>query len=60
MQDWSNENVSEDQRQKCTDWFMGNFADHIPNIVTTKIQENDLTKTPYAPYNRYKVQHMKN
>lgn len=59
VQKWYDENVSKAQSIDCTDWFMGRQSDQIPNIITTKTQENDLTKTPYAPYNRYKVQHLK-
>lgn len=57
---WCDENVNEDQQKQCVDWFMGKQADQIPNIITIKVQENDLTKTPYALYNRYKVQHLNN
>lgn len=54
---WYDENVSDMQKKQCIDWFMGRQTDQIPNIITVKTQENDLSKTPYAPYNRYKVQH---
>lgn len=57
MQKWCDDNVNEEQKLQCQNWFMGKQADQIPNIITIKVQENDLTKTPYAPYNRYKVQH---
>ncbi|XP_055308090.1 uncharacterized protein LOC129572177 [Sitodiplosis mosellana] len=60
VQKWCEENVNEEQRKQCADWFMGKQADQIPNIITIKVQENDLTKTPYALYNRYKVQHLNN
>lgn len=53
---WCDENVTDDQRKQCNDWFMGKQPDQVPNIVTVKVQENDLTKTPYSTYNRYKVQ----
>lgn len=59
VQKWYDENVSKAQSMDCIDWFMGRQSDQIPNIITTKTQENDLSKTPYAPYNRYKVQHLK-
>lgn len=57
VQTWCDENVNDVQEKQCVDWFMGKQADQIPNIITIKTQENDLTKTPYTPYNRYKVQH---
>lgn len=42
-------------RNQCTEWFMGRHPDLVTN-VTIKVEENDLTKTPYAPYNRYKLE----
>lgn len=60
VQKWCEDNVSEEQKKQCIDWFMGNQVDQIPNIVTIKVQENDLSKTPYALYNRYKVKHLIN
>lgn len=56
VQSWCGENVNAEQTKECNDWFMGKQSDLIPNIVTVKVQENDLTKTPYIPYNRYQVQ----
>lgn len=56
VQKWYDENVTDVQKRQCNDWFMGRQSDQIPNIITVKTQENDLSKTPYAPYNRYKVQ----
>lgn len=52
---WHDENISAEQDKRCMDWFMGNIPDSIPNIETVKVQVNDETKTPYRPYNRYKV-----
>lgn len=52
---WQDEHISADQEKRCMDWFMGNIPDSIPNIETVKVQVNDETKTPYRPYNRYKV-----
>lgn len=60
VQKWCEQNVNEEQKKQCADWFMGKQADQIPNIITIKVQENDLTKTPYALYNRYKVQQLNN
>lgn len=51
---WCDKNVTETMRNQCNDWFMGRHPDLVTN-VTLKIEENDLTKTPYAPYNRYKL-----
>lgn len=53
---WCEKNVNDEQAKQCNDWFMGNHPDLIPNIVTVKVQEKDLTKTPYSTYNRYKVE----
>ncbi|XP_031632024.1 paired amphipathic helix protein Sin3a-like isoform X2 [Contarinia nasturtii] len=58
VQKWCEENVNEEQNESCVNWFMGRQQNQIPNIVTIKLQENDLSKTPYALYNRYKVQHL--
>lgn len=57
---WCDENVNEEQRKQCADWFMGKLSDSIPNIVTYKVQENDESKTPYTPYNRYRVKRTNN
>lgn len=51
---WQQKHVSESQTKQCTDWLMGTGPDFVPN--KTWIQtDNDLTKTPYIPYNRYRV-----
>lgn len=52
---WLEKNANESQRQQCNDWLMGRNPDLAPNI-TSVIQENDLRKTPYKKYNRYKVE----
>lgn len=51
---WCDKNVTETMRNQCNDWFMGRHPDLVSN-VTLKIEGNDVTKTPYAPYNRYKL-----
>lgn len=51
---WCDQYVTEAMRTQCNDWFMGRHPDLVSN-KTIKIEGNDLTKTPYAPFNRYKV-----
>lgn len=52
---WCKENVTEALDRQCTEWFMGRHPDLVPN-TTLKIKENDITKTPYRLYNRYKLE----
>ncbi|XP_011295648.1 uncharacterized protein LOC101889781 isoform X2 [Musca domestica] len=64
-QNWLNTNVSGDQQQQCNEWLLGNSNNintsaasnnnsmSIPK--TLMIIQNDLKKTPYHPYHRYKV-----
>ncbi|XP_075168581.1 SIN3 transcription regulator family member A isoform X2 [Haematobia irritans] len=65
---WLTAHVSPEQQQECNEWLMGNSTDSGPgssNTLTTSnnwslpktkvIVQNDLKKTPYRPYHRYKV-----
>lgn len=52
---WLDKHVNEIQRQQCNDWLIGRVPDLTPNI-TKIIQEDDIRKTPYRKYNRYKVE----
>lgn len=54
---WCEQHVTDTMKTQCADWFMGRQSDLIPNI-TVKLQENDITKTPYQTYNRYEVQRL--
>lgn len=50
-------NTNETHHSQCSDWLLGKSSDLVPNI-TKIIQENDITKTPYSIYNRYKVERL--
>lgn len=54
---WKDRNVTENQISQCTEWFMGRHPDFVSNI-TTLHQNNDVSKTPYRTYNRYKVERL--
>ena len=56
---WLAENVSESQHSSVADWFMGKTApqsapDLVPN-KTHKIVKNDLEKTPYRTYHKFRA-----
>ncbi|CAH1169902.1 unnamed protein product [Phaedon cochleariae] len=51
---WGERHISDAQSKRCVDWLMGRGADVIPNR-TRVLADNDLARTPYAPYNRYRV-----
>lgn len=52
---WVERNVSDEEIKNCTDWLLGKGNDVVSN--KTKIStDNDLSKPPYVPYNRYKVE----
>lgn len=54
LRSWQQKHISESQAKVCTDWLMGTGVDFVPN--KTWIQtDNDLGRTPYIPYNRYRV-----
>lgn len=52
---WVECNVSEQDMKNCTEWLLGKGTDVIPNR-TRILTDNDLTKPPYVPYNKYKVE----
>ncbi|XP_053964982.1 uncharacterized protein LOC128867607 isoform X2 [Anastrepha ludens] len=58
-QKWLAEHVSDQMQQQCTDWLIGKT---VPNsngvnwaLKTKVIPQNDVKRTPYRVYNRYKV-----
>jgi paired amphipathic helix protein Sin3a len=59
VQKWLVKNVNELQRNDCNEWLMGHKSDLISNKTILK-QDNDLTKTPYIIYNRYRVENSVN
>jgi hypothetical protein len=59
MNRWLDRNVNETQQQSSTDWLMGRTADLVKNVTVVK-QDNDLNRTPYRVYNRYKVERLEN
>ena len=56
---WLDRNLSTFQRQKCSEWLMGRHEDLVKNATIVK-QDNDLNRTPYRVYNRYKVERLEN
>ncbi|KAG5894786.1 hypothetical protein JTB14_005222 [Gonioctena quinquepunctata] len=54
---WACENVSDVQSKQCTDWLMGRCEGVVPNR-TRVLTDNDLSRTPYVPYNRYRVERL--
>lgn len=54
---WRSTNVSEHLNHQCDEWFMGRQIDLVSN-TTTRLQSNDIKKTPYKVYNRYRVQRL--
>ncbi|CAG9766340.1 unnamed protein product [Ceutorhynchus assimilis] len=54
LKKWANSNVSDVQARHCTDWLMGRGENVVPNR-TRVMTDNDLQRTPYVPYNRYRV-----
>ncbi|CAB3386339.1 Hypothetical predicted protein, partial [Cloeon dipterum] len=54
-QKWASVHVSEDQQKSTTDWLMGLGDNMMPNR-TRILTDNDLSKSPYIPYNRYRVE----
>lgn len=57
LKSWVTSNVSDLQQKQCTDWLMGRSDNVIPNR-TKVITHNDSTRTPYVPYNRYRVERL--
>ncbi|XP_062548914.1 paired amphipathic helix protein Sin3a isoform X2 [Armigeres subalbatus] len=55
VQRWLDQNVSEAQRTQCNDWLLGTRLDLVKNVTVVR-QNNDVSRTPYMPYNRYKVE----
>ncbi|XP_050306229.1 paired amphipathic helix protein Sin3b [Anthonomus grandis grandis] len=54
LKKWAGSHVTDSQSKQCTDWLMGRCADVVPNR-TRVLADNDLQRTPYVPYNRYRV-----
>ncbi|XP_037949848.1 uncharacterized protein LOC119680899 isoform X2 [Teleopsis dalmanni] len=59
-QKWLADHVTEQQQNQCNDWLLGKSNDyHSQNAYmqynTKIVKENDLKKSPYRLYNRYKV-----
>uniref|UniRef100_A0A182F4M4 Paired amphipathic helix protein Sin3a n=1 Tax=Anopheles albimanus TaxID=7167 RepID=A0A182F4M4_ANOAL len=53
---WLDRNVTSLQQDSCNDWLVGKQQNLIQNSTTTVVvQNNDLNRTPYVPYKRYKV-----
>ncbi|XP_052869994.1 uncharacterized protein LOC128275509 [Anopheles cruzii] len=64
---WLDRNVSSSQRDVCTDWLLGRqtttgtgtTTTTTPSLTTTVVvQNNDLNRTPYVTYKRYKVENV--
>ncbi|XP_023025930.1 SIN3 transcription regulator family member A isoform X2 [Leptinotarsa decemlineata] len=54
---WACDHVSDTQSKQCTDWLMGRCDGVVPNR-TRVLTDNDLSRTPYVPYNRYRVERL--
>ncbi|KAH1014584.1 paired amphipathic helix protein Sin3b [Dendroctonus ponderosae] len=54
LKKWASANVTDAQSKQCTDWLMGRSEGVVPNR-TRVLADNDLRRTPYVPYNRYRV-----
>lgn len=63
-QSWLNAHVTAEQQNQCNEWLLGNNNINTPNNnnnawsmspKTKVILQNELKKTPYRPYQRYKV-----
>lgn len=54
---WVSDNVSDVQNKQCIDWLMGRGDGVVPNR-TRVLTDNDLSRTPYIPYNRYRVERL--
>ncbi|XP_059470996.1 paired amphipathic helix protein Sin3b isoform X2 [Neocloeon triangulifer] len=52
---WASAHVSEDQQKSTKDWLMG-LGENMVQNRTRVLTDNDLSKTPYIPYNRYRVE----
>ncbi|KAJ8947934.1 hypothetical protein NQ314_008527 [Rhamnusium bicolor] len=57
LKQWAGINVSDVQVKQCTDWLMGRGEGVVPNR-TRVLTDNDLSRTPYIPYNRYRVERL--
>ena len=51
---WVDDNVPDQQRKSCVDWFMGRIEGLIPGR-TRAFTYQDFKKPPYSPYTRYRV-----
>lgn len=69
-QRWLTAHVSAEQQQQCNEWLLGSSSNNSTILTTASsttasnnwslaktkvIVQNDLKKTPYRPYQRYKV-----
>ncbi|XP_057664954.1 paired amphipathic helix protein Sin3b isoform X1 [Diorhabda carinulata] len=57
LKHWTSEHVSDIQVKQCTDWLMGRCEGVVPNR-TRVLNDNDINRTPYVPYNRYRVERL--
>lgn len=51
---WAKEHVSDAQHKTNSDWLLGRGEGVVPNR-TRVLTNNDVSKTPYRIYNRYRV-----
>lgn len=54
LANWAAKNVADSQHRLCQDWLMGRYENSIPHR-TRLVTDNDLAKSPYRQYNRYRV-----
>ncbi|XP_058168423.1 RGS domain-containing serine/threonine-protein kinase A-like [Anopheles ziemanni] len=55
---WLEQHVSTTQQSSCEDWLLGKHPDLAKNLTTVVVRDKNITRTPYRPYNRYKVNSM--
>ncbi|XP_058823423.1 paired amphipathic helix protein Sin3a isoform X2 [Topomyia yanbarensis] len=56
VQRWLERNVSEAQQAMCNEWLLGSTRFDLVKNVTLIKRINDVSRTPYMLYNRYKVE----
>lgn len=56
VQRWLDRHVTEAQRADCKDWLMGVNSDLPKGLATVVKRNNDVARTPYMTYSRYRVE----
>uniref|UniRef100_A0A8D8FNN4 Paired amphipathic helix protein Sin3a n=1 Tax=Culex pipiens TaxID=7175 RepID=A0A8D8FNN4_CULPI len=56
VQRWLERHVTDAQRADCKDWLMGVNSDLPKGLATVVKRNNDVARTPYMTYSRYRVE----